>query len=225
MYETLVIEQVIACVQSLDEGKEVTMCDAIIVLQSEFTAFKTEVRRKSQLFAFWSDYVCMVQLLIQFIKSEKTGHWLLQHLFATAATLRHRSFSQWIDISIPGGFCFFLADMDQLSETHPAVHEEFISENHSISRSTQPFAQVWTDMANLDSKTTGGIKCISQRPGALEHLVPDVPRTSNNYNSHSLLLYSYVRNKQYYYEEHVCFTRLRLSCYTQRGSTETDVER
>ena len=81
---------------------------------------------------------------------------------------RHRTSSQWIDPTIPGGLCFFLADMDQLSDTHPVVHEEFISENHSISRSTQPFSQVWTDMANLDSKTTGGITGISQRPGALQ---------------------------------------------------------
>ena len=173
MYENLVIEKVIACVQTLYEVKYVstamhTMCDAIIVLQSEFTAFKTEVRRKSQLFAFWSDYVCVVQLLIQFIKAERTGNWLLQHLSATAATLRHRTSSQWIDPTIPGGLCFFLADMDQLSDTHPVVHEEFISENHSISRSTQPFSQVWTDMANLDSKTTGGITGISQRPRALQ---------------------------------------------------------
>ena len=80
--------------------------------------------------------------------------------------LQHRTSSQWIDSTIPGGFCFFLADMEQLSETHPDVHAEFISENHSISRSTQPFAQVWTDMAigrsiHLDSKTTSGITGIS----------------------------------------------------------------
>ena len=65
MDETLDIEQVIACLQTLEEGKDVsttmhTMCDSIILLQAEFTAFKSEARRKSQLFAFWSDYVCMV---------------------------------------------------------------------------------------------------------------------------------------------------------------------
>ena len=48
---------------------------------------------------------------------------------------------------IPGGFWFYIADVDHLSETHPAVHEEFMSGNLSISRSTQPFAQVWSDMA------------------------------------------------------------------------------
>ena len=46
--------------------------------------------------------------------------------------------------------------------------------NHPVSRSSsQPFNQVWTDMAleqsvNLDSKTKGGIIGITQRPGALE---------------------------------------------------------
>ena len=64
-----------------------------------------------------------------------------------------------MDPTIPGGFWFYVADVDRLSETHPAVHEEFMSGNLSISRSTQPFAQVWSDMAlghsiNLDSKTS-----------------------------------------------------------------------
>ena len=112
------------------------MCDAIIILQSEFTTFKAEARRKSQLFAFWSDYVCMVQLLLQFIKAERTGNWL-QHLSAAAAMTPHffsmdrPNYSRWLLV--------YLADMNQLSETRPAVHEEFMSGNHSISRSTQPF--------------------------------------------------------------------------------------
>ena len=87
--------------------------------------------------------------------------------------LQHRTSSHWIDPTIPGGFWFYLADMEQLSENHPAVHGEFMSENLSIRRSTQSFAQVWTDMAlehsiNIASKSTGGITCISQRHGALE---------------------------------------------------------
>ena len=64
-----------------------------------------------------------------------------------------------MDPTILGGFSFYVADVDQLSETHPAVHEEFMSGNLSISRSTQPSAQVWSDMAleysiDLDSKTS-----------------------------------------------------------------------
>ena len=142
MDETLVIEQVIACLQTLDEVKDVptavhTMCNAIIILQSQFTVFKSEVRRKFQLFAFWGEYVCMVQLLLQFIKAERTGN-LLKHLSATAAMTPHffsmdrPNYSRWLLV--------YLADIDQLSETHPALHEEFMPGNHSISRSTQHFA-------------------------------------------------------------------------------------
>ena len=75
------------------------------------------------------------------------------------------NYSRWLLV--------YLADRDQLYETHPAVHEEFMSVNHSISRSTQPFEKVWTDMtleqsSNIDGKTTGGFICISQIPEALE---------------------------------------------------------
>ena len=57
----------------------------------------------------------------------------------------------------------YLADMNQLSETHHTVNEEL----------NQPFAQVRTDIAleqssNLDSKTSDGIVAISQRPGVLD---------------------------------------------------------
>ena len=104
--ETLVIEQVIACLQTLEEGNDVstamhTICDSIILLQSEFTAFKTEARRKSQLFAFWSDYMYMVQLLLQFTKAEQTGNWLL-HLYVTATMTPHffsmdgPNYSRWL---------------------------------------------------------------------------------------------------------------------------------
>jgi len=53
------------------------------------------------------------------------------------------------------------------------VYREFISGNHGISRSKQPFAQVWTDMAleqsiDLDSKSKGGIVGISTKENAVE---------------------------------------------------------
>ena len=109
MDETLVTEQVIARLQTLEEGKDIstamhTMCDSIVLLQAEFTAFKTEARRKSQLFAFWSHYVCIVQLLLQFTKAERTGNWLL-HLSVTATMTPHffsmdgPNYSRWLLVS------------------------------------------------------------------------------------------------------------------------------
>ena len=56
----------------------------------------------------------------------------------------------------------YLADMHKLEVRHPKVFKEFSAGNHSVSRSQQPFAEVWTDMAleqsiNLDSKSKGGL--------------------------------------------------------------------
>lgn len=63
--------------------------------------------------------------------------------------------------------------MHQLSVTVPEIHQEFMDGGHPISRSTQPFRQVWTDMAleqsvNLDSKSKEGIVGISLNPGAIK---------------------------------------------------------
>ena len=63
--------------------------------------------------------------------------------------------------------------MHRLEFTHPLVHKAFLSGEHSISHSGQPFSQVPTDMAleqsiNADSKTEGGIIGISQSPSAVD---------------------------------------------------------
>ena len=112
----------------------------------------------------------MVLVLLQFIKAERTGNWKL-HLSATAAMVCHFfsmdrvNYARWLPI--------YLSDMSMLELNHPEVFHEFLSGNHSVSRSKQPFAQVWPDMAleqsiNLDSKSKGGIVGISNREDAVE---------------------------------------------------------
>ena len=114
--------------------------------------------------------IAIVMILLQFIKAEHTGNWNL-HLSSTAAIIPHffamdrTNYARWLPI--------YLADMHKLEERHINVFQEFSAENHSISRSQQPFAQGWTDMAleqsiNLDSKSKGGIVGISRREDAVE---------------------------------------------------------
>ena len=60
-----------------------------------------------------------------------------------------------------------------LSITAPEVYNKFKKGEHAIARSSQPFGQVWTDMAleksiNLDRKSSGGIVGITQNSSALE---------------------------------------------------------
>eukprot|EP00058_Branchiostoma_floridae_P009808 XP_002595296.1 hypothetical protein BRAFLDRAFT_128105 [Branchiostoma floridae] len=144
--------------------------EAMPALMTKFEHFKTSMKAKSHLFSFWDNYVSMVLLLLQFIKAERSGDWSL-HLASTACmvpcfnSMDRTNYARWLPV--------YLADMRRLPETHPQVHNAFMAGDHAISRSNQPFAKVWTDMAleqsiNLDSKTSGGIVGISQRPGALE---------------------------------------------------------
>ena len=131
--------------------------------------FRKEGRTKSKLFAFWDSNIELVELLLTLIRAEREDNWSL-HLVATKEMTPHFfsldrvNYSNWLPI--------YLADMDQLPITAPEVHEEFCKGSHAVNRSTNPFSQVWTDMAleqsiNLDSKSSGGIIGITQKPDAL----------------------------------------------------------
>ena len=135
-----------------------------------YDAFKSEARGKFSKFSFWEEYCSMVNIVLQLIKAERTGNWNL-HLSAVATMTPHfyamnrPNYSRWLPV--------YLIDMHRLEFTHPLVHKAFLSGEHSISHSGQPFSQVPTDMAleqsiNADSKTKGGIIGISQSPSAVD---------------------------------------------------------
>ena len=96
------------------------------------------------MFAFWDEYVRMVITLLQFIKAERTGNWCL-HLEATSALAPYffahdrQNYARWLPVYLP--------DMGMLEKNHPDVCRQFIDREHAISRSSQPFAKVWIDMA------------------------------------------------------------------------------
>ena len=106
----------------------------------------------------------MVELLLTFIGAELEGNWSL-HLAATKELTPHFfsmdrvNYSKWLPI------------------TAAEVNEEFCKSSLAVNRSTNPFSQVWIDMAleqsiNLDSKSTGGIIGITQKPECSGAMVP-----------------------------------------------------
>ena len=112
----------------------------------------------------------MVDILLQFIKAERSGNWDL-YLPALAEMTLHffamdgPNYARWLPL--------YIADMNMLESSHPKVHEEFLAGYFSVSRSGHPFSQVSTDMAleqsiNAYSKSKGGIVGMSQSPAALE---------------------------------------------------------
>jgi len=104
------------------------------------------------------NYVCFFWFLgqVETFLCPFTGCCHSEHLQATADMLPHffsmdkTNYSRWLPV--------YLADMSLLEETAPEVHQEFLNGNHAVSRSSQPFSQIWMDMAlkqsvNLDSKS------------------------------------------------------------------------
>jgi len=89
------------------------------------------------MFAFWEEQLPLVNILLQFIKAERTADWS-PHLTTVAAMLPHFfamdrfNYSRWLSI--------YLANMNNLEAAHPRVHQEFMSGGHAVSRSSQPFA-------------------------------------------------------------------------------------
>ena len=64
------------------------------------------------------------------------------------------NYSRWLHV--------YIANLHLLEDTAPEVPQEFMQGNHAVSRSSQPFNQIWTEMAleqttNLNSKTKCGI--------------------------------------------------------------------
>ena len=144
------------------------LCDSTENLQDLFQQFQSESH--SQLFKFWNSYIKIVLIPLRFIRAEWEANWELL-LQSTAEMVPHffsmdrTNYSRWLPI--------YLADMQLLEKTAPEVHDEFIKGNHAVNRCSQPFNQIWTDMAleqsiNRDSKIKGGIVGISQKLGALE---------------------------------------------------------
>jgi len=124
---------------------------------------------KSATFAFWREYIVMIEILLQFIRAERSGNWTM-HLAAVTEMLPyffaydHVNYSRWAMV--------YLADMKLLPTTAPLVHRQFLEGNFSIKRSSSPFNKVWSDMAfeqsvNRDSKTKGGVVGLTQSPTAL----------------------------------------------------------
>ncbi|KAJ8049798.1 hypothetical protein HOLleu_02703 [Holothuria leucospilota] len=99
-------------------------------LEMEFSNFKEESKPRSRLFAFRNDYIDMILLLLQFLRAEPLGDWLL-HLSVTAAITPHffafdrPTYSKWLP--------FYLADMNNLPQSHPIAHQEFIDSSKSFS--------------------------------------------------------------------------------------------
>ncbi|XP_071479491.1 uncharacterized protein [Diadema antillarum] len=95
-------------------------------------------------FVLWSTYMEMVEVLLDFIRSERDGNWNL-HLETFEAMLPwltvydHTNYARWGPV--------YLSDMRLLSKTAPSIHAEFAAGNFVVKRSKRCFNQVSADHA------------------------------------------------------------------------------
>ncbi|KAK3746851.1 hypothetical protein QZH41_000040 [Actinostola sp. cb2023] len=86
-------------------------------LTCDFEEFKSKASVKSKMFVFWESYGDMINVLLQFIKAERTGNWEL-HLSSVA--MDRPNYARWLPV--------YLADMNQLERKHPLVYRSLLEE-------------------------------------------------------------------------------------------------
>ena len=121
----------------------------------------------------WSSFLQIVQILLDFARSIKTGNWDL-HLQSTENML------PWMfSYDRPNYACFltyYLVTMKKLPETHPAIHQEFEAGHFSVRRQQGRFNKIPSDQAieqtvNREQKCAGGIVGYSTSEGTVQRWV------------------------------------------------------
>ena len=148
------------------------MLSNIESLSPLMTHFNTMGSSTNDTFNFWLEYCDMVDLLLNFLASERDSNWELhlesfKKMLSYDRAFDHYKYFVWGTI--------YIVDMLQLPEKHPELHQHFMNGCHTVSRSKKEskFNSVSTDLAleqslNKDSKTKGGIIGFTQNTDAVE---------------------------------------------------------
>ena len=144
------------------------LLDVLEKLEPFIEKFIHEGSENSDTFAYWTEYLEMVKLLLTFVFADRQADWKV-HLSCFSEMLRynrgfdHNKYFRWGLV--------YLIDMSMLSETAPDIYNPLA--NHSglfVSRSkvVSKFNMVSPDMAleqsqNKDSKIKGGLSGIANK--------------------------------------------------------------
>ena len=119
---------------------------------------------------FWLSYMDMVEILLGLIRASREGDWML-HLASVRAMIPwcfaydRLNYARYLP--------YYYAQMSQLPTTHPDVQAEFMQGGFSVQLgSNNPFGRIPVDQTieetvNKDTKTPGGTKGFSLKPGAV----------------------------------------------------------
>ena len=143
------------------------------LLQS-YQEFVSSSCTKNPLFAFWSSYLDMVQVLLLFIRASREGNWDL-HLSSLRSMLPW--FMAYDRVNYARYGPVYWLEMQNLHEEHPAIRESFERGEFCVQRQDNygfagiPCDQTIEQTANRDSKTKGGLTGITINKGAVHRWI------------------------------------------------------
>lgn len=160
--------------QSSPEGDIVALLNTKSGSQTvkRFTDYLSFLRdgKNGNLAAFWVSYLDMVDILLGLVRAAREGDWTL-HLNSIRAMI------PWVFAYDKLNYARYLpvyyAQMMQLSNTHPTVHEHLQNGGFSVQLGSQnPFGKIPADQAieetvNKDTQTSGGTKGFSLNKSAV----------------------------------------------------------
>ncbi|KAK4885392.1 hypothetical protein RN001_001663 [Aquatica leii] len=132
-------------------------------------AFKEFVENQSSTFQFWCTYMEMVETLLEFIYSERTGQWDLhlqsfRKMLPWFFTYDHNNYARWGSV--------YLCDMLDLENKAPIVYQEFCDGIFVVKRLNGGFNRISVDQAlehvNKTSKDAGGIVGLTKNSTRLD---------------------------------------------------------
>ena len=109
-------------------------------------------------FAYWRQYMDLVSILLAFTRALRCGDWQLyiaafKSMMPWFAVYDHTNYTRWGAV--------FIADMEQLAQTAPEVHEGFLQGDFVAKETTNSFNEVPFDLRlehiNKTGKVAGGL--------------------------------------------------------------------
>jgi hypothetical protein len=130
--------------------------------------FVDDKNMQSGMFKFFSTYIDLVLTLLNFIRASRQGLWLLhlsslEELCGLFFSQNRLKYAQYIPE--------YIAKMHDLKTSDQSLWQSFMDGNFCVKKSSIPFTSIGVDHAiehvNRSMKVMGGIRGLTQKPGAL----------------------------------------------------------
>ena len=148
--------------------------DSVHQLLKDYENYVKMKCRGNYMYAFWTSYLEMVQLLLLFLRATREGNWEL-HLSSIRDMIPW--FFSYGRINYSRYLPIYYLEMIDLQTTHPFVHGHLLDGEFAVKRQDDHgFAltacdQVIEQTYNRDSKTKGGLTGITLQKGAVRRWI------------------------------------------------------